>query len=215
MISQNKNINEIFNEKLTELNDSLKLNFMFDNLFLYNDYEENKTQEKYDILKNNLEGKNCEVTVINTNFECCNKEMVYDSIDCNHSCSQCGKMVEFLDLQMTYHDKINNIKPPQYKYNRNKHFLKLINNYPKNIQNNIMEKFNDISTSFNKINKEENKVRNLPCFNFLLFKILEILELKEYLTNYKLKKSREKLKELDSDFRVICKMNGWAFLLTI
>lgn len=211
IIPQKQTLKEIFNEKYLESND--KMDFMFNNLFLYNDYDENKTQENYDILKNKLEGKS-EVTVIKNDFKCCGQEMVYDSTECNYSCIHCGQMEQFMDLQMTYQDKVN-LKPPQYRYNRNFHFMKLIVQYPKDLQEKIMKKFDDIAITFNNINKEENKVRNLPCFNYILYKILELLEEKDLLKNYKLKKSREKIKCLDSDFRNVCKRNNWVFYLTV
>ena len=211
IIKQKQTVKEIFEEKFKDTDN--KLDFLFDNLFLYNDYEETKTEEAYEKLKENLQG-NRRVQYSDSDNECCGQEMMYDNVECVFICVNCGRMEHHLDLQMTYQDKVN-LKPPQYKYNRNKHFMKLLTDYPKDIQDKIMCKFNDVVIAFNEINNEEKKTRNLPCFNYLLYKLLELLELKEYTKDYKLKKSREKLKELDVDWRKVTKRCFWPFWLTI
>ena len=154
--------------------------------------------------------------------------MEYNSNECIHICILCGNTKEKLDLKMSYEDE--NKKISQYRYNRLKHFEKIIQDYPSNLQDRLMNHFKQLQTAFNTINEvktlrnKEGKNKNLFCFHYIVYKLLEIMEedaspsdrpaLLEYVKKIKLKKLTKNIHMLDSEFRKICFINNWKFKLT-
>jgi len=60
-----------------------------------------------------------------------------------------------------------------------------------------------------------NKRSNFLSYSYVLFKCLQLLEMDEYLSNFSLLKSREKLAEQDKIWKLICNDLKWEYIKTI
>jgi hypothetical protein len=77
----------------------------------------------------------------------------------------------------------------------------------------IMELFLKIEEPFQRLKKTNRK--NLLRYSYILFKLLELLEIDDFLPQLSLLKSRSKLIEQDAMWKKICEYLNWEFIQSV
>lgn len=207
--SQTKTLAQIYNELYDLAKDKTK--FEIDGFPLLFKYECSKSKEDKNKLLKFLKLPIENNYIINEDKDsCCGEEMIYNNNDCYFSCKHCGQTFQHADLKTDYKDEVQLTKA--IVYNRNKHFKKQIEGLPIETQQFLSEMFVDVVNAFKTL--KTNK-KNLFHYNYIIYKLLEILDEHDLKQEYNLLKSRDRLKEIDIVWKEICKINNWLFYVTL
>jgi hypothetical protein len=140
--------------------------------------------------------------VIDKILEELKKNRIYDKSKITHD--KIREYLKKLDLNNMYEHiplimhKICGIEPPKIS---------------KELENELIKMFEEIQAPFEKHKTNERK--NFLCYNYCIYKFLELLGQQHILQNLSLLKNREKLHFQDKLFEKICNELGWKFISTV
>lgn len=103
-------------------------------------------------------------------------------------------------------------------YEHSVHILNRLNgcpmpNMPPELEERLRSMFKQIQTPFLKHSPPDRK--NFLSYSYVLHKMIQLLDKDEYLDNFPLLKSREKLYQQDRTWRKICDELGWQFIASL
>lgn len=128
------------------------------------------------------------------------------------------KITNMADLsQAKIRDILKKLKINKY-YEHIPHIMNRLNGLPMphllpELEDKLRNMFKQIQTPFLKHSPTTRK--NFLSYSYVLHKFIQLLEKDEYLSNFPLLKSREKLFAQDQIWEKICKELGWQFIPSI